>query len=47
MNNKLPIAAGFLVAIAIAFFAGRSFNDSAAGAGGEGQARVVVAEPER
>mgnify|MGYP001814141014 FL=1 len=34
MNNKLFIAAGFLVAIAIAFFAGRSFNDSAAGAGG-------------
>jgi len=33
MNNKLFIAAGFLVAIAIAFFAGRSFNDSAAGAG--------------
>ena len=34
MNNKLFVAAGFLVAITIAFFVGRSSIDSGAGTGG-------------
>ncbi len=33
MNNRLFVAAAFLAAIIIAFFAGRSFNDTSAGAG--------------
>lgn len=44
MNKTLTFAAVLLVAIAIAFFAGRSFNDSAAGAGGsaDGGGREVL-----
>jgi Cu(I)/Ag(I) efflux system membrane fusion protein len=34
MNNRLFIAAGFLVAIAVAFLAGRGFDNSSAGGGG-------------
>lgn len=41
MNNKPLIAAGILVAVGIAFFVGRSFNDSAGGAADTSEREIL------